>query len=377
MVGLFANSQTRLTNNPVLVINAGNSVTCSGGGIITVDNSFYHVYDLDNYPTILDTAFVVRMYVGCEETIGGPYNIVGKVHKLLGAPSILNLAFISDDTVAIYPDSSMYRIKIPFTEGYVLPSDSIVAELHLPANTTASFYPASNTSPESNPTYIVATGCAINDFTTMAAISFPSMHLIMNLYVNQKPNMTGISSTVFKNDTLDYLSTDFTNQFLDNDLNDGLTMVKVVTIPSNGVLDLSGTTLIVGDTVMTTELDMLKYIPSSGYSGTDNFSVRAADTTHWSNTPSMYDITVYNWAVSVAELENSDLSIYPNPANSQINIQIAEPILQVRVINAQGKVIFTRISDETIVDVTKLSSGNYFIEVKTDKGISLHQFIKQ
>jgi len=377
---VVANTQTRLTNNPVLVINAGNSVTCAGPSpdfFLTAENSFYNVYDLDNYTNIVDTAFIVRMYVGCEETDGGAHVIVGKVHRLVGTPSLLNLTLIADDTVAIYPDSANYRIKIPFSEGYVLPGDSLAAELHLPVNASVSYFPGSNTSPESSPTYIVASGCAINDFTTMASIGFASMHLLMNVYVNQKPTMTGISSTVFKDDTLDYASADFTSQFVDNDLNDGLTMVKVVATPTSGVLDLSGVTLVVGDTIMTNELDMLKYIPNPTYYGMDNFSLRAADTTHWSNTASVYSIQVYNWALSIPEEMSAALTIYPNPANAQINIQITETIQQISVINAEGKVVFTHISDAAIVDISKLQAGHYFIQVKTDSGIYLQKFIKE
>jgi len=376
VIGLMASSQTRLTNNPILFITPGNSVTCSGGGIITVDNSFYHVYDLDDYPNIIDTAFFVRMLVGAEETSGGVYNIVGKVHTLVGAPMLANLTLIAADTIAILPDSTLYRIPIPFSDGYAFPGDSLASELHLPANTTASFYPASNTSPESSPTYLVASGCSINDFTTTATVGFPSMHLIMNLYVNQKPMMAGISSSTFKDNQLVYAETDFTGQFTDND-NDGLTMVKVITIPANGDLDLSGTILAVGDTVYTSELGNLKYFPGTGFFGTDNFSLRARDTSHWANTPSVYDIDVINWQVSIDELENSSLVIYPNPANAQITIQITEPIQQIRILDAQGKTVFLRVSDESTVDISKLQNGNYFIEVKTTNGTYQQQFIKQ
>jgi len=379
LFAFVANTQTRLTNNPVLIINLGNSVTCASPSpdfFLTAENSFYNVYDLDNYANIVDTAFIVRMYVGCEQTDGGAHVIVGKVHRLVGTPSLLNLTLISDDTIAIYPDSANYKIKIPFTEGYVLPGDSLAAELHLPINASVSFFPGSNTSPESSPTYIVASGCSINDFTPMSSIGFASMHLLMNVYVNQRPSMTNGSGAVLKNDTLQFIAAEFTTNFNDND-NDGLTMVKVVTLPSNGDLELSGTPLIVGDTVLTSELTMLEYIPTTGFAGSDNFSVRAADTTLWANVPSVYDITVIDWAVSIAELENSAVTIYPNPANAQISIQVNEPILQIKVINADGKLVLTRVSNESILDISKLESGNYFIEIKTANETYLKQFIKQ
>lgn len=375
-----ANTQTRLTNNPVVVINAGNSVSCASPApdyFLTAENSFFHFYDLNNYPSIVDTAFIVRMYLACEETTGGAHVIVGKVHNIAGGFSVANLTLISDDTVAIYPDSSSYKIKMPFTDGYVLPGDSVAAELHVPINPTVSYFVGSNTSPESGLTYFVAPGCGLLNFTTMASISFASMHLIMNVYVNQRPSMAGISSTVFKDDTVHYSSADFTSQFADNDINDGLTRVKVVTTPTSGILDLNGTTLVVGDTIMTNELDMLKYIPNPTYYGMDNFSVRASDTTLWANTPTVCDIFVYNWVLSNPEEFSADLSVYPNPTTSQITVKIDQPIQQIRIINSEGKLISTRITDETTLDVSKLESGNYFVEVKTENGIYLQKFIKQ
>ena len=372
---LLANGQTKITNNPITVINSGNSVTCNAGGIITGNNSFYNVYDIANYPNIVDTAFFVRVKVGCETTSGGAYNIIGRVHKLVGAPVLANLTLLADDTIAIYPDSSTYLIQIPYNDGYALPNDSLASELLLPANTTASFYPASNTSPESSPTYIVAADCSINDFTTMSSVGFPMMHLIMNLYVNQKPLMATVNATAFKDNDLNFTAADFTNQFTDND-NDGITMMQILALPSNGVLDLTGTSLIVGDTVLTSELASLKYIPNTGYSGNDNFQIRVRDSSHWSNGAANVDITVYNWALAVTELENSDLQIYPNPANDILSLKVDGTISSVRIVDFNGKLVTTSSVLTNTVDVSQLAVGSYFILVETELGRSIQQFVK-
>jgi hypothetical protein len=372
---LFA--QTKITNNPILVINAGNSVTCNAGGIITAENNFFHLYDLANYSNVTDTAFFVRMFVGAEESSGGAYNIVGRVHQLTGAPMLANMTLLTDDTAAIYPDSTLFLMNIMLNDGaYALPGDLLVGELVLPATTTASFYPASNTSPESSPTYIVATGCSINELTTVASLGFPDMHLIMNLYVNQKPQMSGMSSTMFKDAELAYAAADFTSQFNDND-NDGLTMVKVATLPSNGDLDLGGVTLVLGDTIMTSELDMLKYIPNTGYAGSDNFELRAADSSHWANTPAAYDITVYDWQASVEENQSSTITLYPNPASGYVTIQANEKIEQVRVFDGTGKMVLDRRSADKQVDLSPFENGVYFIEVRTGGGFYMEQVVKQ
>lgn len=357
-------AQTRVTNNPVLVINPG-SPTCNAGGIITTDNSFFHIYDLDDYPNIVDTAFIVRMKVACEETTGGPYNIVGAVYTVVGSPSLANFSLVSDDTTAIFPDSTMYKIAIPFDQGYVFPGDSLASELKLPTNATASFYPGSNTSPESSPTYIVAAGCSIFDLTTMAGISFPDMHLIMNLYLNQKPAMDDFSTSIFKNDSVYFTDADFSSNFNDND-NDGITMMKVTTLPSNGILDLNGTTLAIGDTVLTSEMNTLYYIPNTGYSGSDNFSFRARDTSHWANTPTSVTVDVINWQLGIDDQTTETFTVYPNPATQVVNLPSDIQFDLIRIFDTNGKQVMIINQVQTSLDISKLENGVYYLVTTVD-----------
>lgn len=368
-LSLISNAQTKVTNNPVLIVNSGNSATCNSSGVITTDNSIFQLYDLDDYSNLTDTGFIVRMLVACEETSGGAYNIVGAVHRISGTVNIANITFVDDDTVAIYPDSTLYRIAIPFDNGgYVLPGDSLMCELKLPTNATASYYPGSNTSPEIRTTYFVAAGCSINDFTPVADIGFPNMHLIMNLYLNQKPSVNNSTFSLFKDEELDFTATDFINQFVDND-GDGLNMIKLTTIPANGLLDLSGTSLSVGDTVLTSELDMLKYIPNAGYSGSDQFSYVVRDSSHWSNSSADADITVYNWQLGLLEMEKAELTLYPNPSNDIFNIDVQGTIHIVRIFDASGKLVLQTCSDNVTVDMSAYEAGIYFVEVTTSESI--------
>jgi len=375
-LGLSTTAQTKLTNNPVTVINAANSVTCNAGGIITADNSFYHIYNTATYTNITDTAFFVRLLIGCELTAGGAYAVTGRVHNLVGAPVLANMSFITESTAPITPDASNYLMNIPYSAGYVLPGNSLASQLLLPATTTASFYPASNTSPETSPTYIVASGCSINDLTTVASLGFPDMRMIMHLYVNQKPTLTDFTTSVFKDQELTFSSSNFTANFNDND-NDGLNMIRLSSIPANGVLDLSGTTLAVGDTVFFSELNTLKYIPTTGYFGTDNFTYVARDSSHWSNAAAEVEITVFNWQLSTDKWIEDAISIYPNPAFAQISIQGIEGIELVRIYNAEGKEVILSNTNTANVDVSMLEKGHYFIQVTTSaKHTYISKFVK-
>lgn len=370
---LVSTAQTPITNNTDQTIAPGNSVTCNAGGIPD-ENRFFHTYDLQNYPSITDTAFFVRMYVAVETTAGGAYNVVGRMHSHVGTNNLANLTLIVADTVAVTPDAGPYYLNIPFGGGYALPNDSIAAEYYLPIGTTASFYPGSTTTAGSGATYIVASACGITDLTDIAGVGFPNMHLILTVYVNQKPVMTGFTKTVVNNSQIDFVAADFTSEFTDND-GDGLTMIKVVSLPSNGVLDLSGSTLVVGDTILDSELATLAYIPNPGYVGSESFSFVARDSSHWSNTPCVVDVTVTAFDVAIGESELHEIQVYPNPTSDKLTLQTNDQITEVRIYSAEGKLVSTDYSGQKEIEVSTLGTGTYLIEVVTDKGTFSNQFV--
>ena len=73
-------------------------------------------------------------------------------------------------------------------------------------------------------------------------------------------------------------------------------------------------------------------------------------------------------------------SLYPNPANEELNI-IAKQNIEIQsltIYDILGQVVIAvpNAKSESKIDVSKLSSGNYFVKVKSDKGISSMKFIK-
>lgn len=61
---------------------------------------------------------------------------------------------------------------------------------------------------------------------------------------------------------------------------------------------------------------------------------------------------------------SEQISIYPNPSSDFVNIETKEAIINVNIINTQGKVIKT--SSEKTIQISDLPSSIYFIEVKTE-----------
>jgi hypothetical protein len=71
-----------------------------------------------------------------------------------------------------------------------------------------------------------------------------------------------------------------------------------------------------------------------------------------------------------AENSNS-ITIFPNPATSQLNIQSEVEIEEITLLNAVGQVVFSKqINDkQAILNTSGFNSGIYFVKLKTGKGV--------
>ena len=74
-------------------------------------------------------------------------------------------------------------------------------------------------------------------------------------------------------------------------------------------------------------------------------------------------------------------TVYPNPAKAYLNITAKETInvKSISVYNTLGQLVLvvTNADKASKIDVSSLKSGNYFVQIKTDKGSSSAQFIKE
>lgn len=85
-----------------------------------------------------------------------------------------------------------------------------------------------------------------------------------------------------------------------------------------------------------------------------------------------FDPTLSTEEVSVRPL---DFTIYPNPAKATLNIQTTERIQTITIFDMTGKQILT--SNETTIDVQRLQTGMYILQVTSNKKNSTKRFIKQ
>ncbi len=83
--------------------------------------------------------------------------------------------------------------------------------------------------------------------------------------------------------------------------------------------------------------------------------------------------------VTASEILNAEnISIYPNPATSLINISGVNAE-RFEIINANGQVIsdFNATSDVVTIDIRNLSAGNYFIKIIRAEGNTVVSFVKE
>lgn len=87
---------------------------------------------------------------------------------------------------------------------------------------------------------------------------------------------------------------------------------------------------------------------------------------------------------NVLVLDNESFSknhfkIYPNPANDVLNIQNKENIQieKIKIVNLLGETVLTETSNFNTINIEKLATGMYILEVITYEKISNYEFIKQ
>jgi len=90
-------------------------------------------------------------------------------------------------------------------------------------------------------------------------------------------------------------------------------------------------------------------------------------------TPDNYLITssVFLGTVGIDQYQETNISVFPNPATSAISIQSDAPIHQIELVNMLGAVVISEKTEASNlrVDVSRHNPGMYFLRLHTDNGI--------
>jgi hypothetical protein len=98
------------------------------------------------------------------------------------------------------------------------------------------------------------------------------------------------------------------------------------------------------------------------------------------NTPGFFtaDKVVYDFPVSVLENENFEVTVYPNPTSSILNVTSRNDVQQFYISNLQGQVVKSELilGDQKSINVENLPSGFYHITMLSNEGTSSKKFQK-
>lgn len=92
---------------------------------------------------------------------------------------------------------------------------------------------------------------------------------------------------------------------------------------------------------------------------------------------SFYGIDVEEEEEIINEQNNNDLIIYPNPVSAQLSINNKLTIYKINITDVSGRLIMTIKENISVINVTNLPSGVYFIKIDTDIGSVTSKFVKQ
>ena len=80
-------------------------------------------------------------------------------------------------------------------------------------------------------------------------------------------------------------------------------------------------------------------------------------------------------AIGVSEVENANVTLYPNPLSNILHIE-AQGIQEVNVMDINGRTVMSMQNANTI-DMSNLASGVYFVRVITTDGVSTQKITRQ
>ncbi|MBK7128263.1 MAG: T9SS type A sorting domain-containing protein [Crocinitomicaceae bacterium] len=92
----------------------------------------------------------------------------------------------------------------------------------------------------------------------------------------------------------------------------------------------------------------------------------------WISIPVGYQLGIENTEIDL-------LQVYPNPVQNEINFSFGQiENAEIFIYSLDGKeILHQTILDENSIDVSGLSSGNYFIKVICERGVFSAQFVKE
>lgn len=84
---------------------------------------------------------------------------------------------------------------------------------------------------------------------------------------------------------------------------------------------------------------------------------------------------VMNNGVGINDVENAQVSIYPNPANDQLNV-VANGVKMVEIMDAAGRRVLVT-ENAGSIDISNLANGIYMVRTLTNEGVNVQKIVKK
>ena len=110
-----------------------------------------------------------------------------------------------------------------------------------------------------------------------------------------------------------------------------------------------------------------------------NYFVNVGDTEGNFDAPEgNFKIDITTTALANNQFEFSNLKVYPNPVNNILNVENAQKITKVSIINLLGQELLSKNFDDlkTQIDITDLQSGSYLVRISSENKEQIVKIVK-
>lgn len=195
----------------------------------------------------------------------------------------------------------------------------------------------------------------------------------ISVTLNPPPVISDLTKSIDQNQTLQFLSTDFTSKYSDSKSNN-LVYLRIESLPLHGELRISGNLITAGTVIPQSQLSKLTYTPAKDYTGDDYFRWIASDGTSQSAGYASVLLTINPIVLFIPE----GFSPNGDGVNDYFVIKGAERyILTLRVFNRWGNKVYENshyqndwdgVSNVGMLISNQLPGGTYFFTINFNNG---------
>jgi len=191
---IWRGEQVTLTHSLSQTIVSGAGIACNTEGEGTAENSWWRVFDLDDFD--LASLDVTSVDVAIEiASITGSHDAGVRLYRLDGVFNTGNLTLIGEATFALASTSGQI-VNVPVAGSFAA-HEVLVVEWFVPdlRPTMGTLFPGANSAGETGPGYLSSFSCKILQPTPLALMGFPESHMVMNVHGTGTPALVVASPT--------------------------------------------------------------------------------------------------------------------------------------------------------------------------------------